>query len=76
MRKGQSLGSALAQAGVVPYFVGAAEAQMRHLGRRRLDRLYDWILQMNMDLRGGSQLPARVLFERFLLKLRRKNSPA
>ncbi len=71
--QGLSMGTALAQAGVQPYFAGAAEAQMRHLGRRRLDRLYDWLLQMNMDLRGGSQLPARTLFERFLLRLARKN---
>lgn len=71
---GLSVGASLAQAGVQPYFAGAAEAQMRHLGRRRLDRLYDWLLQMNMDLRGGSQLPARTLFERFLLRLARKNA--
>ena len=51
----------------------SAEAQMRHLGRRRLERLYDWLLQINLDLRGGSQLAARTLFERFLLKLARKN---
>jgi hypothetical protein len=31
---------------------------------------------MNMDLRGGSALPARTLFERFLLKLARKNEAA
>lgn len=69
--QGQSVGAALAAAGVIPYFSGAAEAQMRHLGRRRLDRLYDWLLQLNMDLRGGSPLPPRVLFERFLLRLAR-----
>jgi hypothetical protein len=35
--------------------------------------LYDWLLQINMDLRGGSVLPPRTVFERFLLKLARKN---
>ena len=49
---------------------------MRRLGRRRLDRLYDWLLQINMDLRGGSPLPARTLFERLVLKLARENVPA
>lgn len=73
--QGQTVGTALAQAGIQPYFANAAEAQMRHLGRRRLDQLFDWLLQMNMDLRGGSQLPARTLFERFLLRLARKNVP-
>ena len=70
--QGMSLGAAAAQAGVPPFKVREAEAQIRHLGRRRLDRLYDWLLQMNMDLRGNSPLPARTLFERFLLKLARK----
>jgi DNA polymerase-3 subunit delta len=71
--QGVSLGAAIAQAGVPPFGQRSAETQIRHLGRRRLDRLYDWLLQINLDLRGGSMLPARTLFERFLLKLARKN---
>lgn len=74
--QGVSLGAAVAQAGVPPFGLRAAENQLRHLGRRRLDRLYDWLLQINLDLRGNSPLPARTLFERFLLKLSRKNEPA
>ncbi|MSQ94552.1 MAG: DNA polymerase III subunit delta [Gemmataceae bacterium] len=71
--QGISLGAAVAQAGVPPFKLKEAEAQIRHLGRRRLDRLYDWLLQLNMDLRGNSVLSARTLFERFLLKLAHKN---
>jgi DNA polymerase III subunit delta len=71
--QGISLGAAVAQAGVPPFKLREAEAQIKHLGRRRLDRLYDWLLQINMDLRGNSPLPARTLFERFLLTLARKN---
>ncbi len=74
--QGVSLGAAVAQAGVPPFGLRAAENQIRHLGRRRLDRLYDWLLQINLDLRGNSPLPARTLFERFLLKLARKNELA
>jgi DNA polymerase-3 subunit delta len=70
---GMSLGAALAQSGVPPFATGSAETQIRHLGRRRLDRLFDWLLQINMDLRGGSALPPRTIFERFLLKLARRN---
>lgn len=73
---GRSLGAALAEAGVPPFALNSAETQVRHLGRRRLDRLYEWLLQMNMDLRGNSPLPPRTLFERFLLKLARKNEAA
>ena len=68
---GMSLGAALAKVGVPPFALNSADTQVRHLGRRRLDRLYDWLLQLNMDLRGNSPLPARTLFERFLLKLAR-----
>ena len=34
------------------------------------------LAKINLDLRGNSPLPARTLFERFLLKLARKNEPA
>ncbi len=61
--------TALGQAGVVPFGIRSAEAQMRHLGRARLDRLYDSLLQMQLDLRGNSPLPPRTLFERFVIRL-------
>ena len=70
---GTSIAAALETVGVPPFGIRGAEAQMRHLGRRRLARLYDNLLQMNLDLRGGSPLPERTLFERFLVQLARKN---
>ena len=73
---GQSVGAALAQVGVPPFAVKSAEEQLKHLGRRRLDKLYDWLLQLNMGLRGNSVLDPRTQFERFLLKLARKNPAA
>jgi DNA polymerase-3 subunit delta len=66
---GANMRSALAQAGVPPFGVDSAERQLRHLTRRRALRLYDWLLEVNMGLRGDSPLPARTLLERFLLKL-------
>ena len=69
--QGMSLGAALSKVGL--FRARQAEDQIRHLGRRRLDRLYDWLLQLNMDLRGESKLTPRALFERFVLKLARKN---
>ncbi len=47
------------------------EQQMRHLGRRRLDRLYDWLIQTDLGLKGGSTLPPRTLLERLVLWLAR-----
>ena len=37
----------------------AAEKQMRRLGRRRLGQLYDWLLQIDLGLKGMSPLPPR-----------------
>jgi DNA polymerase-3 subunit delta len=69
--QGSSLEAALTQAGVPPFAVRGAEQQVRHLGRARLERLLDELLQLNMDLRGESPLSARTLFERFLVRLAR-----
>lgn len=74
--QGMTPGAALERAGVPPFAVKGAEQQMRHLGRRRLDRLYDGLLQLQLDLRGNSTLPPRTLLERFLIRLARKNERA
>jgi DNA polymerase-3 subunit delta len=52
----------------------ATETQMKHLGRRRLDQLYDWLLETDQGLKGGSQLPPRVLLERLVVRLARTRS--
>lgn len=71
--QGVALYEALGKAGV-PNFPAArqgAEQQMRHLGRRRLDQLYDWLLAADGGLKGGSQLPPRVVLERLVVRLAR-----
>jgi DNA polymerase-3 subunit delta len=71
--QGVALGEALDRAGV-PAFPAArrgAEQQMRHLGRRRLDQLYDWLVQTDLGLKGSSQLPPRTLLERLVVRLAR-----
>ncbi len=69
--QGTNLRTALAQVGVPPFGVDSAEKQLRHLTRRRAVRIYDWLLEISMDLRGGSPLPERTLLEKFLLKMAR-----
>lgn len=71
--QGVPMHAALEKAGVPVFGIKGAEQQMRHLGRRRLERLYDWLLQMHLDLRGNSPLPQRTLFERLLIRLARQN---
>ena len=67
--QGMSIGAALAQVGVPPFAVKSAEAQLRHLGRARAARLFDWLLEINLGLRGASPLSERAQMERFLLRL-------
>jgi DNA polymerase-3 subunit delta len=71
-QQGKSLGAALEQAGVQPFQARGVEQQLRHLGRRRAERLYDWLLKTNSGMKGGSPLPPRTLLERLVIQLARK----
>lgn len=70
--QGGSLGPALAAAGIPPFAVKSAEAQLRRMGRKQASKLYDLLLELHLDLRGNSPLSEVTLFERFLLKLAAK----
>ena len=72
--QGSSIQKALDEVGVPPFGRGAAEKQMRRLGGSRVGRLYDWLLQTDLGLKGLSPLPPRTLFERLVVELAR--SPA
>lgn len=72
--QGGSLPAALAAAGIPPFAMKTAEAQLRHLGRKRASKLYDWLLELNLDLRGNSPLPENSLLERFILRLAARNT--
>jgi DNA polymerase-3 subunit delta len=69
--RGMSAPAALGQVGVPPFGLDAAQTQMRHLGRRRLDRLFDWLVEIDLGLKGSSKLPARTLLERLVVRLAR-----
>lgn len=71
-QQGRPLAAALADVGVPPFAVRAAEQQLRHVGRRRADRLYDWLVETNQGLKGGSALPDRTQLERLVVRLARK----
>jgi DNA polymerase-3 subunit delta len=73
--QGVPLGDALEQAGVHAHRRREAEQQMRHLGRRRLDSLYDWLLQTDFGLKGASPLPPRTQLERLVVQLARGRQP-
>jgi len=64
-----SLGDALEQAGFRRFLLQKVERQLRLLGRHRGDRVYRWLLQADLDLKGASALPPRLILERLLVRL-------
>jgi DNA polymerase-3 subunit delta len=70
IQRGMPLGAALDAAGVPkwPQARQATERQVKHLGRR-LDQLTDWLVDMNLGLKGGNPLPPQVQLEMFIVKL-------
>jgi DNA polymerase-3 subunit delta len=71
--QGLSLAAAMQRAGVAPYFQRGCEEQLRHLGRRRIDRIYEWLIDIDLGVKGSSQLPHRTLLERLVVQLARKS---
>ena len=56
----------------IPTFaIRGAEQQLRHLGKRRIERVYDWLLELDSGLKGGNELPPRLQMERLLIRLAR-----
>jgi DNA polymerase-3 subunit delta len=58
-RRSTSLRQALERAGVKPFLLGKVEPQLRKLGRERAGRLYRWLLEADLALKGTSSSPAR-----------------
>ncbi len=64
-----AVGPALQKAGVKPFVMQRAERQLRRLGRQRGSQLYRWLLETDLDLKGGSQMPPRLVLERLIVRL-------
>jgi DNA polymerase III subunit delta len=71
--EGQTLITAMDNAGVGkwPQARQSCEKQVKQLGRRRLDRILEWIVEVQLGLRGGSALPERIQVERLIAQLTR-----
>jgi DNA polymerase-3 subunit delta len=67
--KRPALGTALEQAGVKRFVLEKAQRQLRLLGRHRGARLYRQLLQADLDLKGASALPPRLVLETLLIRL-------
>jgi DNA polymerase-3 subunit delta len=64
-----SVRSALEKVGVKGFVLGKTEEQLRQLGRHRGARLPNWLLQLDLDLKGDSRSDPRLLLEMFIVKL-------
>ncbi|MFZ1932191.1 MAG: DNA polymerase III subunit delta [Thermoguttaceae bacterium] len=70
-----NLRQVLEQAGVKPFVLQKAERQLRLLGRQRGSQLYRWLLQADLDLKGESTMPPRVILERLIVRLAAPQEP-
>lgn len=60
---------ALQHAGVKGFVLQKSETQLRRLGRARGDRLYGWLLEADLGLKGYSELSPRAVLERLIVRL-------
>ncbi len=68
-RRRPNLRESLEQSGVRAFVLQKAERQLRLLGRQRGLQIYRWLLQADLDLKGESTLPPRVILERLIVRL-------
>jgi DNA polymerase-3 subunit delta len=68
-RRGTPLRAALAQAGVFPRDVDAAERYLRRIGRQRAEQIMGLLLHADSGVKGGSRLSERLQLELLLLRL-------
>jgi DNA polymerase III subunit delta len=69
------MASALEQAGVKHFVVQKVERQLRRLGRHRGAKLYEWLLEADLDLKGDSHLSPRLILDRLLIRLSSSPDP-
>jgi DNA polymerase-3 subunit delta len=72
---GVGMGEAFDRARVPPWPAArqSCEQQLRHLGRRRSAQLFDWLLEVDLGMKGSSPLPPRMLLERLVARLGKKD---
>lgn len=68
-RGGLPLPAALKQAGVFPRDAAAAESYLRRIGRPQAEQITHWLLDTDLNLKGGSRTSERLLLEQLFLRL-------
>lgn len=72
-KQGTPLEDAMDRAGVAkwPQARESTQKQLRSLGWNRIDKLYDWLVECDQGMKGGSVLPDKVLLERLIVRMAR-----
>jgi DNA polymerase-3 subunit delta len=65
---GHSIQAAIPKAGI-NFYTDRASAHLRRLGRERLGRLFAWLTETDMGIKGDSNLPPRHLLERLVVRV-------
>ncbi len=68
-RQGMPLSAALKQAGIFPRDVSAAESYLRRIGRPNAEQISHWLLETDLNLKGGARTSDRLLLEQLFLNL-------
>lgn len=68
-RRRVNLADALTQAGVRSFVLQKSQRQLKRLGRQRGAQLYRWLLEADLDLKGDSPMPPRLVLERLIVRL-------
>jgi DNA polymerase III delta subunit len=69
--QGESLSASIDSAGIPPFARAGVQQQVQHLGRRRLAKLYDWLLEADLTMKSTGGLPDRLVLERLIVRLAR-----
>jgi DNA polymerase III subunit delta len=75
VRTGVSLNEAFDRVGVPPYYRREPEVQLRHLGKERMDQVYNWLIETDLGMKGSSELPDKLILEQLVVKLARVEKP-
>ncbi len=68
-QQGLGFAATAERAGIPPFARQPVEQQLRRLGPKRADQLYDWLLEVDLGIKGASQLSPRLLLERLVIRL-------
>jgi len=74
VKQGRPASVAMSEVGVRD-FGGRGELLMRHLGMRRLEKLFDWLLETDLGMKGDNPLPRSVQLERLVVRLAQPREP-